>query len=1563
MKRFCLLVSVYALAMVGIAQAQPADPDVWDISAAGDLTIQGFPTQISVNLGEIVHFKINTDATAYHLDIYRMGYYGGKGASLITTVNPTASLPQTQPPCLTDSFTGLVDCGNWAESASWAVPASAKSGIYFAKVIRNSNPSSVSHIVFVVRNDASFSDIIFQTSDTTWQAYNQYGGNSLYVGGPGSSPARAYKVSYNRPITTRSTSPEDFVFNAEYPMVRWLEANGYDVTYTTGVDSDRNGALLKHHKIFLSVGHDEYWSGNQRANVEAARDAGVNLAFFSGNEVFWKTRLESSISADATPNRTIVCYKDTHNNAVIDPGDPPSWTGTWRDPRFSPPADGGRPENQLTGTIYRANGSPGLAMTVPAEDGKMRFWRNTGLNTLAPGTFATLTAGTLQYEWDADEDSGFRPSGLMHLTTTPVSTNVVLIDYGHTYAAGNATHATTLYRAASGAWVFGGGSVQWTWGLDANHDRVNIGGAGPADSRMQQGIINLFADMDVQPTTLQSGLVPATKSIDTTAPTGSISSPSSGSTVPINANIVMSGTASDVGGAIASVEVSIDGGATWHAASGRSPWTFAFKTGPGGTNMTLKARAIDDSGNVQPVPASVTVTVNGYQTCPCSVWPSTATPSTADDADPGALELGVKFRSDLTGYISGVRFYKGPTNTGTHIGHLWSSTGTLLGSVTFTNETASGWQQANFTSPIAIAANNTYVVSYLAPNGHYSDDVNYFTPAGVDTGFLHVPVDSASSHNGLYAPSSAGAPVFPTQTFNASNYWVDIVFTNSPPNQPPLMVSVAATPSPTSAVITWVTDTASSSRVDFGTSGASLTSNVSNAAQVTNHSITLTGLLPQTTYYFRASSTNSNGTSASPATGPPASFLTPQISIWPPSAIPSIIDEFDAHSVELGLRFRSDVAGYVTGVRFYKSAANTGVHLGHLWTNAGTLLASVTFSNETASGWQEASFSAGVFIAANTTYVVSYFASVGRYSGTPGGLATSVDSPPLHALASGVDGANGVYTYGASAFPVNTYNAENYWVDVTFNLTGPAAGPPPAITNVSTTATPTSAVVTWTTDSAANSRVDYGTSPTTLNLSATSSASVTNHSVPLGGLTRGTTYYYRVTSTNANGMTTSPVAASPPASFLTPMNQTCPCTIWDPTTTPVTLDENDPSAIEVGLKFRSDVTGYVTGVRFYKAAANTGTHIGHLWTSSGALLAAVTFSGETASGWQQATFPTAVPVGAGTTYVISYYAPVGHYSGTDAAFTAVGVDNQPMHALANGVSGTNGVYIYSATSAFPTQSYNSTNYWVDVVFSTTSPSGSPPVISGITTSSTATSITINWNTNVAADSRVNYGTTTSTLDLNVSSPTLVTAHSFTITGLSPGTIYYYRVTSTEFAGSTTSPATGPPLSVATSGAQACPCSIWSLGSAPVTADSQDNTAVEVGIKFRSDTAGNITGIRFYKAAANTGTHIGNLWASDGTLLATVTFTNETASGWQQATFPTPVSIASGTTYVISYYAPAGHYASDEGAFSASGVDNPPLHALMNGLDGPNGLYSYGVGGGFPTHTFGSTNYWIDVIMQ
>jgi hypothetical protein len=743
----------------------------WAISGVGDSSIQGFATDISFNQGQTVFFKIETDAASYHLDIYRMGYYNGNGARLITTVNPSASLPQVQPACINDAATKLYDCGNWAVSASWTVPANATSGIYFARVVRT-DTGGASHIFFIVRNDASHSDVLYQTPDATWQAYNSYGGPNLYGSGVPMTfdvQNRAYKASYNRPFYTEAFAPVTWVFADQYPMVRWLEANGYDVTYYTDLDSDRGGALIKNHKVFVSSGHDEYWSGGQRTNVEAARDAGVNLAFFGGNDVFWKTRWENSIDGSGTPNRTLVSYKETLASAKLDPADPPTWTGTWRDPTFSPPADGGRPENALMGTFFEVNkGSDNTALSiqVPSADGKMRFWRNTSVANLTAGNTATLPSGTLGYEWDVADDNGFRPAGLINLSTTTQNlTASYLLDYGGVYGTGVATHHLTLYRASSGALVFGAGTVQWSWGLDNQHSN-DLGYATPTPSPdMQQATVNLFADMGVQAATIQGGLLPATKSTDATPPVSTITSPAPGAALNTGALITITGTALDAGGGtVGGVEVSVDGGQTWHPASGRANWLFSFTlTGP----TTLKSRAVDDSGNIEIPGPGVTITVTGG-TAGQTLF-TTQTPALINQSDGAGVdyELGTAFTSTTAGRIAAIRFWKAPNESGTHSGKVWSNTGTLLASVTFGADTASGWQQQSLPAPISIAANTTYIVSVNTANSYYAATDN-----GLATQVMNGSLASIVGNNGLFGSTGQ----FPTSSYQRSNYFRDIVF-------------------------------------------------------------------------------------------------------------------------------------------------------------------------------------------------------------------------------------------------------------------------------------------------------------------------------------------------------------------------------------------------------------------------------------------------------------------------------------------------------------------------------------------------------------------------------------------------------------------------------------------------------------------------------------------------------------------------------------------------------------------------------------------------------------------
>ena len=732
-------------------------PAEWDISGAGDFNIQGYATELSVDQGETVYFKVKTDATDYRLDIYRLGYYNGDGARLVATVQPSAALPQDQPTCDFEPTAKLVDCGNWQVSANWDVPATAVSGVYLAKLVREDATPGTSHIAFVVRDDDGASELLFQTSDTTWQAYNRWGeggaaaGYSLYEGPDG----KASKVSYNRPFGTRQYPTEDWVFNAEYPMIRWLERNGYDVSYCTGIDTDRAGAEILEHEVFLSVGHDEYWSRDMRENVTAARDDGTNLAFFSGNEVYWKIRWEPSIDGSATPRRTLVCYKegDLGENQCGDKCDPlpDVWTGLWRSGCEWDLADGCEPENSLTGQISWKDGTD--AITVPASYSHLPFWRNTSIAGLSPEQSATLPYGTLGYEWDFEQYPDTYPARRLRMSET--------LSLGE-------IHHLSLYQAPSGARVFGAGTVQWSWGLDSVHDRGN----GAASTDMQQATVNLFADMGVQPGTLQAGLTPTAALADADLPVSTIVFPVGGENIEVGSTVTVLGTASDTGGSgVALVEVSTDGGLTWLPANGLENWSFNYTPSAVGA-ATIRSRAMDADFNLETPGAGVSVTVVP-RACPCTIWTDATLPDVANVNDTNAVELGMKFRTSIDGYVTAIRFYKGSSNTGTHTGHLWDATSqALLASVTFTGETASGWQEATLSTPVAVTANTTYIVSYLRARTGTTRSTGASSPPAAWTTHPCAPWPTARTAPTVCISTVRGAASPSTATTHRTTGWM-----------------------------------------------------------------------------------------------------------------------------------------------------------------------------------------------------------------------------------------------------------------------------------------------------------------------------------------------------------------------------------------------------------------------------------------------------------------------------------------------------------------------------------------------------------------------------------------------------------------------------------------------------------------------------------------------------------------------------------------------------------------------------------------------------------------------
>jgi hypothetical protein len=406
--------------------------------------------------------------------------------------------------------------------------------------------------------------------------------------------------------------------------------------------------------------------------------------------------------------------------------------------------------------------------------------------------------------------------------------------------------------------------------------------------------------------------------------------------------------------------------------------------------------------------------------------------------------------------------------------------------------------------------------------------------------------------------------------------------------------------------------------------------------------------------------------------------------------------------------------------------------------------------------------------------------------------------------------------------------------------------------------------------------------------------------------------------------------------------------------------------------------------------------------------------------------------------VASYFVPNGHYSANLNYFATQGADTPPLHAPASGVAGGNGVYAYGATSAFPTNTYQASNYWVDVLFS---PQSAPTLTSIAVTPANATvtagatqqyaatgtysdSSTQNltgqvmWASSNTAAATINStglatavaaGTTNILATLgSVSGSTGLTvtpgplsitttalpaatagaAYTATLTATGGTPPYTWSIASgTLPAGLTLTPGTGvisgTPSTAGTSsftvmvtaGGQnvsqalsitvnpATTSMIWPSNPVPAIVDGGDPNAVELGVKFQSDVAGLITGVRFYKAATNIGTHVGHLWSSTGQNLATATFTGETGSGWQQVTFATPVAIQANTVYVASYFVPNGHYSANLNYFATQGADTPPLHAPASGVAGGNGVYAYGATSAFPTNTYQASNYWVDVVFS
>ncbi|MEB2284748.1 MAG: hypothetical protein B6D46_13405 [Polyangiaceae bacterium UTPRO1] len=437
--------------------------------AADDVVeqVKGYASATSVNHGEAITFYVSVAAPqAYTIDVYRLGWYGGLGGSLAIRLGPLAG--QRQGECPVDAVTGLIAC-DWMPSAELAVPPAWVSGIYVAVV--QTEARFAGFIPFVVRDDERSADFVYQQSVTTYQAYNDYPadgrrGKSLYGSSFGpptiAGNPRAVAVSFDRPYAGDGAGQ---LFDWEIDFVRFLEREGYDVAYTTDLDTHARGERLLRSRAFLSVGHDEYWSAAMYDAIERARDRGVNLGFFGANAAYWQVRFEPS--AAGAPDRIMVCYKD----ATLDPVQGAAATVQWRDPLV------GRPEQVLIGIQYGgiiAGGRDGAYADYVVRDAGHWVYADTGL------VDGDVIPGIVGYEADGFDPASPGPSARAG-TVAFLSRSPFVSFSGSTFEAGSA-----VYQAPSGAWVFAAGTIGWSLGLDDFGDRA------VPDRRLQQATRNVL---------------------------------------------------------------------------------------------------------------------------------------------------------------------------------------------------------------------------------------------------------------------------------------------------------------------------------------------------------------------------------------------------------------------------------------------------------------------------------------------------------------------------------------------------------------------------------------------------------------------------------------------------------------------------------------------------------------------------------------------------------------------------------------------------------------------------------------------------------------------------------------------------------------------------------------------------------------------------------------------------------------------------------------------------------------------------------------------------------------
>lgn len=452
---------------IRIENRLPGDASFVLQKRASGREVEGYASAVSAVAGDTVDLCLSVDrAQRVRWDLYRIGYYQGLGARLVSSGAVQRVTPQPIP--VADKRSGLLEC-DWPIAFSLVIDPTWLTGYYLFKLTNEDGFES--YVPLVVRESIPRAPLLVQASVTTWQAYNDWGDISLYVNrlseSVGFRAVRGFKVSFDRPY-----GPGVDIGFVEHSSVRWLEEQGYDVAYVTNLDVDREPELLQQRKLFLAIGHDEYWSLVERRALQKSRDEGLSLAFLSGNTGYHRIRFEDS--AIGVPQRTIVCYK----SARLDPHrDAPDTTAEYHVRPYP------QPENGLVGVLWAGWAHlEGFALVVSAPD----HWLYHGTGVAAGDTLGHIVG----YEWDISESNDVSPEGLEIVAESPA-----LHEYG--YAS---TAQATVYYPTPNSFVFGAGTIGWGKGLSEPNTR---------DARVERVTQNILARAGLFPE--QAMIVPPTR--------------------------------------------------------------------------------------------------------------------------------------------------------------------------------------------------------------------------------------------------------------------------------------------------------------------------------------------------------------------------------------------------------------------------------------------------------------------------------------------------------------------------------------------------------------------------------------------------------------------------------------------------------------------------------------------------------------------------------------------------------------------------------------------------------------------------------------------------------------------------------------------------------------------------------------------------------------------------------------------------------------------------------------------------------------------------------------------